>query len=528
MTTTNKDFKVKHGLDVANGGTFGGPVTVGTPTGPNHAATKDYVDSISLVTGPTGPSGASAEFNIGSVPPVSPQEGQIWFDPATAAEYVYYDGFWVEVSGPQGIQGPTGPQGVTGATGPAGKYSATDTAPSNPSSGDAWFNTTSAKMYIYYDGYWIEVTGSQGPTGPTGATGPTGPTGSGVASGGTAGQILSKVDGTNYNTAWINNFSEAVQHQVKAATAINKGQPVYVSSANGTNMLVSIASSNAEATSSKTLGLIDATVATNDFANVITEGMLSGLNTSTATAGDPVWLGISGELLYGISNKPHYSQHLVFLGIVTRAHATQGEIFVKVQNGFELEELHNVDINSPVWGDVLMYDDEGARWMNYPKASLGFALASHTHSISDVANLDTSLATKAPIDSPTFTGTVSGTPAAPSNAVSASSLGFIGMPQVSTATGLSLTATHAGKHIYTTATGQTHTIPSNSGTAFQIGTTIVFINPASVTTTIAITTDTLILAGTGTTGSRTLAPYGMATAVKITSTSWMISGNGLT
>jgi len=120
------------------------------------------------------------------------------------------------------------------------------------------------------------------------------------------------------------------------------------------------------------------------------------------------------------------------------------------------------------------------------------------------------------------------TPATGVTATSATTAGYIGMPQVSTATGLSLSATHAGKHIYTTATGQTHTIPANSGTALEIGTTIVFINPAAVTTTIAITTDTLLLAGTGTTGSRTLAPYGMATAVKITSTSWIISGNGLT
>lgn len=117
MTTTNKDFKVKHGLDVASGGTFGGPVTVGTPTGPNHAATKDYVDAISLITGPTGP---AAEFVVNATAPSSPQEGQIWFDPTTAAEYVYYDGYWVEVSGPQGLQGPTGPTGPQGDTGPTG------------------------------------------------------------------------------------------------------------------------------------------------------------------------------------------------------------------------------------------------------------------------------------------------------------------------------------------------------------------------------------------------------------------------
>lgn len=106
--------------------------------------------------------------------------------------------------------------------------------------------------------------------------------------------------------------------------------------------------------------------------------------------------------------------------------------------------------------------------------------------------------------------------------------GYMGMPQNSQSASFTLAASDAGKHIYMTVTGQTVTIPANGTVSFPIGTTIVFINPVSVTTTIAINTDTLILAGTGTTGSRTLAPYGMATAVKITSTSWMISGNGLT
>jgi hypothetical protein len=74
----------------------------------------------------------------------------------------------------------------------------------------------------------------------------------------------------------------------------------------------------------------------------------------------------------------------------------------------------------------------------------------------------------------------------------------------------------------------TATIPANSSVAFPIGTTIAFIAAAGATLTIAITTDTMYLGGTGTTGSRTLAPYGMATAVKVTATSWFINGTGLT
>lgn len=74
---------------------------------------------------------------------------------------------------------------------------------------------------------------------------------------------------------------------------------------------------------------------------------------------------------------------------------------------------------------------------------------------------------------------------------------------------------------------RTFTIPANGTIAFPVGTAITFVNEIN-TMTIAITSDTLMLAGAGTTGSRTLAANGMATAVKITSTKWMISGSGLT
>ena len=203
--------------------------------------------------------------------------------------------------------------------------------------------------------------GPAGPTGPTGATGATGATGDagpGVATGGTAGQILAKIDATNYNTEWIDNYTSQVKHQVKASEAITKGQAVYVSNANGTNMIVSKASNSAESTSSKTMGLVVQTMATNDIGYVITEGLLSGLNTFTATIGDPVWLGTSGNLLYGLSNKPYAPSHLVFIGIVTRVHAVNGEIFVKIQNGFELDELHNVDLKTvaPTNGQTIVWD----------------------------------------------------------------------------------------------------------------------------------------------------------------------------
>jgi hypothetical protein len=185
-----------------------------------------------------------------------------------------------------------------------------------------------------------------------------------LPAGGTAGQILSKIDATNYNTQWIDNFASQIKYEVKLGAALTKGTPVYVSSANGTNMIVSASSNATEATSSKTLGLLETGGALNDIVKVVSDGLLAGLDTSTALAGDPVWLGPSGTLLYGLANKPSAPVHMVFIGIVTRAQSVNGEIFVKVQNGFELEELHNVAISSVANNEGLFWESATSLWKN--------------------------------------------------------------------------------------------------------------------------------------------------------------------
>ena len=183
-----------------------------------------------------------------------------------------------------------------------------------------------------------------------------------LPTGGAAGDILAKNSATNYDVAWIPNYTSSVKHTVKAAVALTKGQAVYVSSADGTNMIVSKASNAAESTSSKTLGLVAQDLAINGQGFVVTEGLLAGLDTSTATAGDPVWLGTNGNLIFGLVNKPTAPAHLVFIGIVTRVQSNNGEIFVKVQNGFELDELHNLSVASPSDGDMIKYVASTGLW----------------------------------------------------------------------------------------------------------------------------------------------------------------------
>jgi hypothetical protein len=109
-------------------------------------------------------------------------------------------------------------------------------------------------------------------------------------------------------------------------------------------------------------------------------------------------------------------------------------------------------------------------------------------------------------------------------------VGYINVPQNAQTGSYTLVAGDAGKHIYhaVAAAAATYTIPANASVAYVIGTAVTFINMSTNNVTVAITTDTMYLGGTGTTGSRTLAQYGVATAVKMTSTTWVITGSGLT
>ena len=86
MATVNKDFRVKHGIIVADGGTFGSTVTVATPTQNAHAATKLYVDT--AVGSPT----------IGTTQPATPANGNLWFDTLTERVHVYYNSEWVAIA----------------------------------------------------------------------------------------------------------------------------------------------------------------------------------------------------------------------------------------------------------------------------------------------------------------------------------------------------------------------------------------------------------------------------------------------
>ena len=201
------------------------------------------------------------------------------------------------------------------------------------------------------------------------------------------------------------------------------------------------------------------------------------------------------------------------------------------EQGFETDTgKFKIGTGSTAWTSLL-YATDGSE-------ITGTTLASNItgSSLTSVGTLG-SLAVTNAVTAATFAGDAT----TATTTTAASGVGYMGLPQNSTTTGAyRLLATDAGKHIYSTAT-RTITIPGNATggspqVAFPIGSTIVFVNATGTTLTLSMdgtTTDTCLLSSAGTSmtggsGSRTLAAFGMATLLKITSTSWIISGNGLT
>jgi hypothetical protein len=142
----------------------------------------------------------------------------------------------------------------------------------------------------------------------------------------------------------------------------------------------------------------------------------------------------------------------------------------------------------------------------------------------DVQAYDADLTTWAGITPGTNVGTQL---ALNANGTDDEAIGYRGIPQNSQSDNYTLALTDSGKHIYQTGASKTVTIPANTSIAFPVGSTVTFIATDAGGCTIAITDDTLRWAEDGSTGSVSLAQYGMATALKVTSTEWLISGVGL-
>ena len=191
-------------------------------------------------------------------------------------------------------------------------------------------------------------------------------------------------------TANARNLEVEVRNQ--SGSTIPAGSIVYISGATGNLPLVTLAQANNDANSAQTMGFTKTAIANNGTGYVIVRGVIENINTSALTEGVQLYLSPTTAGTW-TTTKPVAPQHLVYVGIVIRSHPTLGTILVAVQNGYELDELHDVLIASPLNNQVLTYESATGLWKN--KAAAGGAVwGGITGTLSSQTDLVNALAAK--------------------------------------------------------------------------------------------------------------------------------------
>jgi len=205
---------------------------------------------------------------------------------------------------------------------------------------------------------------------------------------GTTGQYIKLTDAATGATAWsdlgqaaeVSTISYEVRNE--SGSSIPIGSVVYVDGGSGSSDHVTIALSDAssESTSSKTFGITAETIANNSTGKVILEGLVEGIDTSAFSPGDTLWLSTTaGEFENTIPVTP---DHAVFVGYAVRCQQNNGSIFVKIQNGYELGEIHDIKLTSVANNDLLSYNSTQGFWENV-------ALAASNITSTDITNWNT-------------------------------------------------------------------------------------------------------------------------------------------
>lgn len=258
----------------------------------------------------------------------------------------------------------------------------------------------------------------------------------------------------------------------KTGVTVTKGTIVYLktSSSSGTHPEILLADADTEATSTKTLGGVYENILDGDVGYVVTSGEVDNLNTSAYNIGDRLWLSqTAGQVT---TTPPVQPAHTVFIGIVTRSQNTNGRILYSIQNGYEVNELHDVLITSVANNQALIYESATSLWKNKSLSSIPQEVSIVTYTAS-LTNLQSSDAYKL----------------VQMNVGSANDL----------------------------------RIPTNAGTPFPIGTQILIMQYGTGQTTIAGTVGVTVRSSGG--KNKIAAQYGMATLVKIGTDEWVLSGD---
>jgi hypothetical protein len=369
----------------------GGTTVDLTSLSPVPAANGTY-----YLVGPTGATGPANSLSIGTITTGSAGSSASATITGTAPSQTLSLTIPRGDQGIQGIQGVKGDTGNTGATGPANTLSVGTVTTGNPgSSASVSITGTSPTQTVSFtiprgdvgqpnslaigtvttgnsgDPAGATITGSAPsqtlnltiPRGIQGIQGPAGNLGNLSA---TLPIVYNSTTSTiSFDPSGYTFTGQALGSPVRNTTGsdLTKGQVVYFSGSNGNNALISLSQANSEVASSKTAGLLFGDLTNNNNGYIVTQGLLTNVNTAGLTEGAAVYLSpsIAGGMT---STKPSAPNHLVTVGFCVKAHATTGQIYVRIANGFELEELHNVSAGSPSNGDLLKYNNATSLWEN--------------------------------------------------------------------------------------------------------------------------------------------------------------------
>lgn len=369
--------------------------------------------------------GGNASLTVSDTPPGGATEGDLWFESDTGKTFVYYDSFWVEVGSGGAVTAADSISGLSDvafstlsngdffrynssasvwtndainlSTDTIGDYVQSLTAGTgvtiSNNSGEATtptiaigqsVGTSSSVQFAAVTAPLIgnastasalanartisltgDVSGSTSFDGSSNVNIFTTVNTASVAIGELGGVVITNPEefqGLSYNgTNWVNGHIPLASYVRNVeATTLTTGTAVYLFGGTGDHASVKRADNTAEATSSKTVGLVGAPIAASQNGPVITRGYVDGLDLSAYQAGDALWLGTNGQIT---TTKPTAPTHLVYIGVVVRA-TNNGIVYVAVQNGYELNELHDVKTNGKLDKDVLMWNSASAVWIN--------------------------------------------------------------------------------------------------------------------------------------------------------------------
>jgi hypothetical protein len=200
--------------------------------------------------------------------------------------------------------------------------------------------------------------------------------GSGWVNSATQGDMLKSVYDSDNDGIVDSAEKEVLLVRNSTGATIPKASVVYINGATGQRPTITLADADTEATSSKTIGLTLEAIANNSNGYIITSGTFHNVDTSDFSDGNALWLSsVAGEMV--AVTPPAKPANSVFIGWVGYAHPSNGKIVVGIQNGYELTELHGVEITSPLQGDVLSYNVGTGLWVNLPSGGLMPAVTAH-------------------------------------------------------------------------------------------------------------------------------------------------------